>query len=62
VERVAKHPERIKNLYFVFAATLRAVSHMAPRLSEVNVKSGVDEKADEQATKSMTDLLTAVND
>ena len=46
MERVAKHPERIKNLYFVFAATLRAVSHMAPRLSEVNVKSGVDEKAD----------------
>lgn len=46
VERVGKHPDRIKNLYFVYAATLKAVSQMAPKLSQANFKSGVDEKAD----------------
>lgn len=34
---------------------------MTTKLSEVNVKSDVDETADAQASKSMTDLLTEVD-
>ena len=62
VERIGSHPERIKNLYFVYAATLRAVSLMRPKLLEKYYVSGLDDKVDEKTQLYMKKLLDVINE
>jgi hypothetical protein len=61
-ERVGAHPDRIKNLYFVYAATLKAVSIMEPVLAEQNYTSGIKEyqKQDQDTLKQVNLLLDAI--
>jgi len=47
-ERIGAHPDRIKNLYFVYAATLRALTILEPAYLKQSYATGVDGAEDEK--------------
>jgi hypothetical protein len=50
INMVGKHEDRIKNLFFVYAAALRAVNIGGNILKNYNYKTGLDPIQDEHTT------------
>lgn len=61
-ERIGAHEDRVKNLYFVYAATLKALTILEPALLKQDYQSGLDEKIDKNTGNEMQELLSIIND
>ncbi|KAL2920182.1 endoplasmic oxidoreductin-1 [Polyrhizophydium stewartii] len=57
IERIALHPERLENLYFVWAVTVRAVSKLAPFLRNHPFCEGT---GDERLVKAHVDQVAEI--
>ena len=60
-EKIGAYPDRIKNLYFVYSATLKAMTILEPVFNKQKYVSGLDEKIDTVTKKEVTELLEIVN-
>ena len=54
---IGKYEDRIKNLFFVYAAALRALNIGRDILRDYNYKTGLDHIQDEHTTLLINDLL-----
>lgn len=46
LERIGNHPERVKNLHFIFGATVRAVGLIQNAILKQDYTTGIDDNDD----------------
>ena len=61
LEKVGNHEDRVRNLHFIYAAVVKAVSMMEPVLLNIDLSSGIDERYDPESELLLRDLLRKVN-
>ena len=57
MEKVGKHPDRVKNLHFIYAAVVKAVIMMEQPLIENDYETGLRSKDDIDAKRLIKNLL-----
>lgn len=58
---VGDHEDRVKNLYFLYAATLKAVKMLETNLLHLDFDTGVDPIADKFSEKSLRHLIVQIS-
>ena len=61
LEKVGDHKDRVKNLHFIYAAVIKAVTLMEPVLLNTDYQTGLDRAADKGTNILIRDLLRKVN-
>mmetsp|Transcript_30632 Transcript_30632/g.37853 ORF Transcript_30632/g.37853 Transcript_30632/m.37853 type:complete len:91 (+) Transcript_30632:890-1162(+) len=59
---VGDHPNRVKNLHFIYAAVVKAVGLMEQRLVQADYLTGLESNDDEYARQLMIRLLKNLAD
>jgi hypothetical protein len=61
LERIGDHPDRVKNLHFIYSAAVRAVGliHKAMRRQDYN--TGINQFEDKKTIKLVDQLLSAID-
>jgi len=57
LEKVGNHPERVKNLHFIYAAVVKAVIMMEPALVQNDYETGLNTQDDLLAKRLILTLL-----
>ena len=60
LQAVGDHPDRVKNLYFVYAAVVKAVTLMEQTLVQNDYHTGLGAEEDAGTKQLITDLLTRI--
>ena len=61
LEKVGNHKDRVKNLHFIYAAVIKAISAMEPALLNADYKTGLDKKADKDTELLIRDLIRKIS-
>jgi len=56
---IGAHPDRLKNLYFIFAITVRALNLVHEQLIQNDYETGVCSQRDAQTNLLVTEMLTS---
>ena len=54
---IGHHPDRLKNLYFIYAVVMRAINRAEPILKAYNYNTGLDPLQDETTSLYIDTLL-----
>lgn len=57
VSSIGKHPDRLRNLYFLYAVTLRAINRAEPLLKSYDYITDLNPEEDRRTPEIMSELL-----
>jgi ERO1-like protein alpha len=60
MERIGNHPDRVKNLHFIYSAAARAVSLIAKAMQKQDYSTGINQQEDHQTPTLVNQLLTEI--
>lgn len=61
MQAVGNHPERVKNLHFIYAAVVKAVTLMEQTLVQNDFETGLKNSDDSQAKRLIIKLLKSLD-
>ena len=54
LDRIGNHPERVKNLHFIYGATVRAVGLIQSAMLKQDYSTGIDKSKDKKTGELVT--------
>jgi len=61
MERVGNHPDRVRNLHFIYATVVRAVTLIEPALLNQDFVTGIDKAEDAQTRQLVRSMIRNIN-
>ena len=60
MERIGGHPDRVRNLHFIYGAAVRAVSLISEAMERQDYTTGIDSAKDAKTYDLVKQLINAV--